>query len=346
MKKTLIALAALASASVFAQSNVTLGGTYNFGFQKADNGASKADFFDSKVNLSGKEDLGGGLTASFFTEFQLGGRQDITTTQAVSAQTTDSTSTSTTAPVTAGTVPSAAKASGVWARNATVTLAGGFGSVTGGRVESSNYNQKAQLAGASLSDGFDKADLAGAVSNYNIVSYVTPAMNGFTANVAVLKALNSAFAPAAGTASSELKVTAVGVDYAAGPLAAGYVHKAVDTANSTSADGTKNEAYVTYDLGVAKVGYGYGKNSGALYTGQKATNIFSVSMPMGALTVGADYATRSKGGDLTVGNSKGYAVAANYALSKRTKINATIGKLTQDGVAGQSQYRVGLFHNF
>ncbi|MEY5027964.1 MAG: hypothetical protein RLZ63_279 [Pseudomonadota bacterium] len=319
---------------MFAQSNVTLGGTYNFGFQKADNGASKADFFDSKVNLSGKEDLGGGLSAAFFTEFQLGGRQDTTTAADTSTN------------VDAGTVANQSKKSGVWARNATVTLAGNFGSVTGGRVESSNYNQKAQLAGASLNDGFDKADLAGAVSNYNIVSYVTPAMNGFTANVAVLKALNADFAPATGTASAEVKVTAIGVDYVAGPLAAGYVHKAVDKANSTSADGTKNEAYVTYDLGMAKVGYGYGKNSGAAYTGQKATNIFSVAMPMGALTVGADYATRSKGGDLTVGNSKGYAVAANYALSKRTKVNATVGKLTQDGVAGQSQYRVGLFHNF
>jgi hypothetical protein len=129
-------------------------------------------------------------------------------------------------------------------------------------------------------------------------------------------------------------------------LAAGFVNKSVDKANNTSSDGTKNEAYVTYDLGMAKVGYGYGKNTGAAYAGQNATNIFSVAVPMGALTVGADYVSRSKGGDLTVGNSKGYAMAANYALSKRTKFNASVGKLTQDGVAGQSQYRVGLFHNF
>ena len=318
---------------MFAQSSVTLGGTYNFGFQKADNGAQKADFFDAKINFSGKEDLGGGLTAAFFTEIQVGGRQDTSTNTVTSAN--------------------SSKDSGVWGRNATLSLTGGFGSVTGGRVESSNYNQKAQLAGASLNDGFDKNKIAGAVSNYNMVGYVTPAMNGFTANVAVLKALNSDFAPSATTASAELSVTAVGVDYAAGPLAAGFVNKKVDKAGSTADDGTKNEAYVTYDLGMAKVGYGYGKNSGARYAGQAATNVYSVSVPMGALTVGADYIRRGVGGSGTAADSngltaasKGYAVAANYALSKRTKINATVGKLTQGGTAGANQYRVGLFHNF
>ena len=80
MKKSLIALAAVATfGTAFAQSSVTIAGAYNFGFQKSDNGATKADFFDSKINLSGTEDLGGGLKASFNVEFQMGGRQDLTT---------------------------------------------------------------------------------------------------------------------------------------------------------------------------------------------------------------------------------------------------------------------------
>jgi hypothetical protein len=355
MKKTLIALAALASVSAFAQSTVTLGGTYNFGFQKADNGATKADFFDSKVNLSGKEDLGGGLSVAFFTEMQLGGRQDTTTSPAITAASTSTfTGTSaanaaaagTVATTTTGTVGNQSKVGGVWARNATVTLAGGFGSVTGGRIESSNLMQSAQLAGASLADGFDKAKLAGAVSNYNTVSYTSPAFNGVTVSVGKLVALNSDFAPATGTASAEVGVTTLGLSYANGPVAAGYVNKKVDKANNTSSDGSKNEAFVTYDFGVAKVGYGYGKNSGNAYAGAKATNVYSVVVPMGALSIGADLVTRGVGGDITTASSKGQALAANYALSKRTKINATVGKLTLDGVAGQNQYRVGLFHNF
>ena len=333
------------SGAAFAQSAVTLGGTYNFGFQKANNGATKADFFDAKVNLSGTEDLGGGLKISFSTEMQMGGRQDTSTTPAITATstTTQTGSTAVYTTATTGTVGNQSKAGGVWGRNATVSLAGGFGTVTGGRVESTNLMQSAQLAGASLSDGFDNASLAGAVSNYNLVSYAAPAMNGFTVSLSQAKALNADFAPASTVANAEVTVNSIGLSYANGPLVAGYVNKSVDTATT---DGKKNEMFATYDLGVAKLGLGYGKNSGAKYAGEKATVIASVVAPVAAnFTLGADYATRAAGGALTA-DSKAYAVAANYMLSKRTKINATVGKLTLAGVAGANQYRVGLFHSF
>lgn len=300
---------------------MTLGGTYNFGFQKADNGATKADFFDAKINLSGAEDLGGGLNVSFFTEMQVGGRANL-------APTLDT------------------KSSNVWGRNATVSLAGGFGTLTGGRVESTNLMQNAQLAGASLSDGFDKGGLAGAVSNYNTVGYTSPAFSGFKASLSQAKLLNNDFAPAATvTTNAEVKVTSIGLSYANGPLIAGYVNKNVDTAGATS-DGKKNELFATYDFGVAKFGLGYGKNTGARYSGEKATVIASAVVPMGAFTVGADYAVRSAGGTSALVDGKGYAVAANYMLSKRTKINATVGKLEGTGLVGESQYRLGLFHSF
>ena len=312
------------SCAAFAQSAVTLAGTYNFGFQKADNGATKADFFDAKINLSGTEDLGGGLKASFLTDIQVGGRQDLTTVDATKNQ---------------------AKVGGVWGRNATISLAGGFGTVTGGRVESTNLMQSAQLAGASLNDGFDKAGLAGAVSNYNTVSYTSPAFNGFTVGVAQLKSLNDKFAPAAGVVNAETTSNVLSASYVNGPLVAGFAHKAVDAANTTK--GKKNELFATYDLGVAKVGLGYGKNSGAAYVNEKATVIASALVPVAAnFTLGADYAMRSAGGTSATVDGKGYAVAANYMLSKRTKINATVGKLEGTGLVGQSQYRVGLFHNF
>ena len=333
----LAALAVMAaSGAAFAQSTVTLGGTYNFGFQKADNGATKADFFDAKINLSGAEDLGGGLKASFSTEMQVGGRQDTSTAAAVAVV----------AGAAAPAVANQSKAGGVWGRNATISLEGGFGTVTGGRLENNNLMQSAQLAGASLSDGFDKAGLAGVVSNYNLVSYTSPAFSGFTASLSRAVALNADFAPAATvTPNLEVKVTSIGLSYVNGPLVAGFVNKTVDTAGTT-ADGKKNELFATYDLGVAKVGLGYGKNSGARYAGEKATVIASAVMPMGPFSVGADYAVRSAGGSSALVDGKGYAVAANYMLSKRTKVNATFGKLEGTGLLGESQYRVGLFHSF
>jgi hypothetical protein len=337
MKKTLIALAVLAaSGASFAQSTVTLAGTYNFGFQKADNGAAKADFFDAKINLSGTEDLGGGLKASFLTDIQVGGRQDTSTDAAAAVA----------AGVAVPKVGNQSKVSGVFGRNATVSLSGGFGTVTGGRVESTNLMQSAQVAGASLADGFDKAGLAGAVSNYNVISYTSPAISGFSANFGQSKALNSDFAPAASvTTNNEVVVTSVGASYVNGPLVAGYVYKNVNTAG-TASDGKKNELFATYDAGVAKLGFGYGKNSGARYAGEKATMIYSVVAPMGAFSLGADFATRAAGGTSATVDAKGYAVAANYALSKRTKINATVGKLEGTSLIGQNQFRVGMFHNF
>jgi predicted porin len=313
-----------ASGASFAQSSVTIAGTYNGGFQRADSGATKADLYDSRINFSGKEDLGGGLTASFFTEIQAGGRQDTTTATATA---------------------NSSKDSGVWGRNATIGLSGAFGSVTVGRVEGSNLHQSAQLAGASLADGFDKAGLAGANTNYNLIGYTLPAFNGITVGLTQSKSLNDKFAPANGTANQETTVGAISASYANGPLVAGIVRKAVDAANSTT--GTKLEMFATYDLGVAKFGLGYGNNSGAYYSGENATVIASVVAPIsGALTLGADIASRNAGGSSATADGKGYAVAANYMLSKRTKINATVGKIEGTGLTGNGQYRIGVFHNF
>lgn len=303
---------------------MTIAGTYNGGFQRADSGATKADLYDARINFSGKEDLGGGLTASFFTEIQAGGRQDLTTATATA---------------------NSSKDSGVWGRNATIGLSGAFGTVSLGRIESSNLHQSAQLAGASLADGFDKAGLAGANSNYNNISYTLPAFNGFTVSVAQLKSLNDKFAPANGTANQETTSGVISASYTNGPLVAGVARKAVDAANATT--GTKLEMFATYDLGVAKFGLGYGNNSGAAYSGENATVIASVVAPIsGALTLGADIASRNAGGSSAAADGKGYAVAANYMLSKRTKINATVGKIEGTGLTGNGQYRIGVFHNF
>lgn len=337
MKKSLIALAAVAAVGAASAQSVTLGGVYNFGFQKADSGATKADFFDSKINLSGSEDLGGGLKAGFNVEFQMGGRQDITTRASVSED-------QVTGAFSAG---NQAKATGVWGRNATVSLAGGFGTLTGGRVESTNTHENAKVAGASLNDGFDKSGLAGALTNFNTIGYTTPELApGLRASVSQLKSLNADFAPAASVlVNAETTVNVLGASYASGPVVAGLAYKMVDAANLVK--GKKTELFVTYDLGFAKLGAGLGKNSGQLYSGEKATVILSAVAPVVAnLTLGVDYAKRSAGGASAAVTGTGYAVAANYALSKRTKFNATVGKIEGSGLVGEQQYRAGLFHTF
>jgi len=90
MKKTLIAIAALAATGAFAQSSVTISGVMDVGLQMATiqnhattaaaglaplNGTfNKTNSFASSntattaINIAGVEDLGGGMKASFFIE--------------------------------------------------------------------------------------------------------------------------------------------------------------------------------------------------------------------------------------------------------------------------------------
>ena len=137
------------------------------------------------------------------------------------------------------------------------------------------------------------------------------------------------------------------------------------------------ELSVTYDLGVAKLGYAYdgAERSGtatAVNTGTlvdsfetasyasravavattKAANAFSVTVPMGAVTFGLNYAKRDSYTMTQFG--------AKYDLSKRTSFSAGYGTKTaknadstvqtalRDSTSGVhgSQYRLRLNHTF
>ena len=77
MKKSLIALAALAATTAFAQSSVTISGTLDAGLmnQKFENGASANNVSTgsngaSRLRFVGVEDIGGGTKANFWLEMQ------------------------------------------------------------------------------------------------------------------------------------------------------------------------------------------------------------------------------------------------------------------------------------
>ncbi len=293
---------------------------------------------------------------------QMGGRQDITSTQSTTTTSTTATSTAT--------VPNQAKVDGVYGRNATVTLAGPFGTVSGGRIEGTNTIESAIVSGQSLVDGFDKAALTGAKSNFSTVSYTTPTMSGLAVTVQQLKSLNHLFAvgataattsgvttvtEATAAATAETTVTVLGASYSNGPMVTGLAYKQVSNATGVTTsilDGTKLEMFATYDLGTAKLGLGYAKNSGDAYKDQKPGMLASVAVPMGALTLGADWYARKAGGStvkalgMTTTNGSAYALVANYALSKRSNLKATIGKVEGDNLVAKQQYRVGMYHSF
>ena len=295
MKKTLIALAALASTAAFAQSTVNLTGKFGVAYQQAPGATAGLAVTDGDVVFSAVEDLGGGMKAAASMAVKVRGR---------------------------------AASGSVDGRDATVSLMGGFGAVTLGAVEAGNGIIGRGFAGApvSLADGFDGSVLSGP-SNVDWLRYTSPALvPGLTANYQRVDSIGTP-----GSGKGALQANVIGVDYAAGAISAGLDF----TKFSDSTKRTRLSA--SYDLGVAKLGFGVekpraGDNQIAL----------GVSAPFGAVTAGLIYAK--------AGDNKGFGIGANYALSKRTVINASFGKVDAGGADGSAtndnQYRVRVMHSF
>ncbi|WP_291926503.1 porin [Limnohabitans sp.] len=328
MKKTLIALAVLAaSGAAMAQSSVTIYGTLDVGYGKLKGGkfglqngetyglfnapVTAKDGFNSTsvIGFRGVEDLGGGLQAKF--NLQTGGF-DMGT----------------------GGTPLA------FSREANVALAGGFGEVQLGR--SSSIAAKAMggfdLNGTSGSSALANAGVSavtwyGSSRRSDQLQYTSPTMGGVTARLGVtLKgdAAANGNLTAAQIADNKDRVTAA-ISFANGPLAIAAV---VETKNSASANRDAFAIGASYDLGVAKIAAAYNQreNKNAVATGYNQFAAIpgstyggaavgggegyslGVSAPIGAMTVGAQYANNSKS------KVKATELFANYALSKRTRV--------------------------
>lgn len=294
MKKTLIALAAMASMSAFAQSSVTLYGVADvwLGSVKTDvNGVSgvrqivlnDGGLSGSRFGLKGTEALGGGLKANF----QIESGFDISNGKG----STD----------------------GLFNRQAFVGLSGGFGEVRLGR----QYTAYDELRGATNSTfdsaftptgnvwGADGSDYAGRKNNQ--LYYATPDFGGFSGAVGYALGEDKT---AAFRANDTLSFHA---KYANGPILAGIAYQTEKVATGGSNKYTLIAG--SYDFGVIKLegGYNDGKAAGTNQPKQKEFQL-GISAPIGAATIAAGYAQ----GKTDNTKSNGFGVAATYDLSKRT----------------------------
>ena len=295
MKKTLIALAAVAATSAaFAQSTVTLSGVAAFGYQKdvtpttgtVGKGLAATD---ATFRLGMVEDLGGGLKASGNMEFD---------------------------------TASAQFGNALNRRTASLTLSGGFGSVALINTRSGDLLTRGMVAPSYLPDGM--YDSSGVIARVpvDVLSYTAPAFSGFTPYVQYVEHT------ADGTDTPTRRVYVLGGNFASGPLAAGVALKSTRAADGTVlAAGTKKnnlELFATYDLGVARLGVGF--DSKRTDTDKNAFS-FGVAAPLGPVTVGVNYAKRDA--------NKVTELAAQYDLSKRTNVNLSVGKQTFDNNGNQ-----------
>jgi predicted porin len=347
MKKTLVALAALASMSAFAQSSVTLYGIGDVWFGQTSAGVGAAKLSQTVINsgglngsrfgLRGTEDLGGGLSANF--QFENGFSLD-----------SGATSTTNAGVITNRAIAAPATSAAIFARQAYIGLNGGFGNVRLGR----QYSSYDELRGGtdtlghtsfSATAGSGAWDTVG--NNYtfrvnNMVRYETPNMGGLVANISYGLGENKTAAAGAD------KLTAFKVQYANGPIMAGIAYQNEKTA-ATSLKHTLVAG--SYDLGVAKINAGY--NTSSLRLGGKDTEMqLGVTVPMGAVSVALGYGnSKVKTAGLTTAKGSSLGLQAIYSLSKRTSAYVGLVNTSVKNGAGVTTNKlsttaVGLRHTF
>jgi len=147
--------------------------------------------------------------------------------------------------------------------------------------------------------------------------------------------------------------------YREGPIEAFLAYKTYDNGNSTSIFGpaalTKDTQWSlqgSYDLGMAKVGFGYAYTRASVGA-TVADMLVGVNVPMGALEIGATFGQEIVSGIADVpaaaltnngtnlkpilqvadGTATGWSIGAKYNLSKRTYLKANYAAWTTSGYA-------------
>ena len=339
------------SSAAFAQ--VTISGKFGTAYtaSKSSAGAKVSGFqvTDGDLRVTATEDLGGGMKATVAAEFGNRGRGNANA-----------------------------------ARDATISLTTGFGVITAGAVAAGNGIVGLGNGGAPVR-GLDGNGVLEGETNVDMVRLSLPVMTGLTVHIASFDgvgdvnrksgnitqfALNYAAGPVGFAADySDYKNTA---DYAGHSGTCQPAGNAATTAINASGAGAGSAAACTaafgvvvnprvaavkgadartrisgsYDLGVAKIGAGYQVTSYITAANKDdVQTTMGVSIPMGAITVGAVRSTQKveESGKKTTGNEFG----VNYAFSKTTNLQASMQSYKTTGDAASTKYtRVRLLKSF
>jgi predicted porin len=354
MKKSLIALAALAATTAFAQSSVQVVGTFDPSVASQETtyggGAKVSQQFvrnnsqgTSQITFKGTEDLGGGLKANFLFENDFDTRFDAY--GAVNSNTGVASTLS-------GGVKTGGSNFGSNGGEQFLNLEGGFGKIALGAPNTpSLFSQSANPFGTKIGGAFGVVN-SGKVRTNNTVMYSTPTMAGFTGHLAYsFKTVVDANPAAAIPVVSDK--TDIGLFYANGPLVAMFTSFKTGATGTTAAtlEKTDNNLTATYDLGVAKLGAGYFTQKQTGNVDKEGTQVFATVPLSGALSLLASY---SKVDDKTATNAdaKMTAVGLKYTFSKMTSVYARYVDQTNDNITATTSVKkqttalVGMQTNF
>lgn len=336
MKKSLIALAALAATASFAQSTATISGSISVGVMDTGKAGDTAVVSSlgggaNAINIVTVEDLGGGLKGGFDSQIRF------------SAATGDRASAGNGAALFHG---------------ANAYVSGGFGTARVGKIIENNNcafdpwactGGAGLIAGAAGTIGASGQGLVGALTIQNAVSYATPTIAGFSANyqtsVSALTterqtlSLNYANGPLAAQVLLTDGIGNTGADY----TSLGNNTTAMSPLTTTGAKAKATAVSASYDFGVAKVSLinAVTKNASDV----KTNDITSIgaTIPMGAYSILAGY-SKDKGTARTAANDTKMALGVSYALSKRTTLGADVFK--QEQVGGGTGFVARMRHTF
>jgi len=354
MKKTLVALAALAATSAFAQSTVQIDGIFDVGYMSIDykgtnsnvkgfngNGSST-----SQINIRGTEDIGGGLKANFRFESDF---------NAVSTYANTGLASSTNATTAANSINSVASTFGNG--EIRVGLEGGFGRFDVGSV---NYNSLStfttgQPFGTAIGSGFrtmyiNDVQATSQVRGENAIKYQTPTFSGLNATLyKSYKQSQAGNQTPSGTATNGLNpqgnafsttmgaydqqgTQEVGLNYADGPIAASYSSLKVDNVGIPAIQSTGAAAGTTEST-VNTMAAKYTMPNGLALSVLNQTNKTNTnSVNTAATTVSASYtmgnfvfmaqtgSLKAKAGTWNGEKSTLTGLGADYNLSKRTAV--------------------------
>jgi predicted porin len=330
MKKSLIALAALAATSAFAQSSVQIVGTFDPSIVSQKNtygnGNSVSQSFvrnnsqgTSQITFKGTEDLGGGLKANFLYENDFDTRFDARGAGAGAGTTTLS-----------GGVGQGSTNFGSGGGEQFLNLQGGFGKLAVGAPNTPTLAAQAQNPfGTKIGGGFGLLN-SGKVRNNNTVMFTSPSFAGITASYAYSFKTTSDANPAAAI-GAVADISDVGVTYVNGPLTTIVTSYKVSTVGTTLSK-TDNNFTATYDLGVAKLGIGNFTQKQTGVVDKVGQQIFATIPLTGTWDLRASYGSVN---DKTVAdkNSKMTAVGVKNSISKTTSIYARYVQQTNDNAA-------------
>ena len=198
--------------------------------------------------------------------------------------------------------------------DATIAISGGFGTVTVGQLEIGNGIIDRAYAGAPVI-GTDGTVLA-AAADKDMIKYALPAIGGFTVAVSGTRDVD---ATTSHVYTLGLSGAVAGID--------------------TGVDYTESTGRVRVSASAEVMGLTVGAGWSGRETDTADSRAVGVSMPIGALTVGA---TRSSG------DGTANEFGASYALSKRTSVAYAYQTVSDNATSANNVYtsRVRLQHTF